>query len=100
MQRIWQIILLTALSLLAPVTEALACATCRPNPDDPITFAADMSVVFLGGLVMCILALFSSFFVYLWHRNRNPLIDPAQLIAEAPADGDPGLDAESFPARV
>jgi hypothetical protein len=84
-----------ALAVFAPATELLACATCRPDPNDPITVAADMSVLFLGGLVMLILGLITSFFGYLYYRSRNPLLDPAQLIAEADAD-----EPEAYPGHA
>lgn len=65
-----------------PLAEAMACAVCRPDADHPLAHAADMSVVFLGLLVMAILGMFCSFFGYLWYRNRNPLLDPGLLVAE------------------
>jgi hypothetical protein len=86
MNRFSTILAVLALVLLAPMAEALACATCMPNPDDPIARAADASVLFLGGVVVSILGMILSFFGYLAYRSRNPLLDPAQLIAEAESE--------------
>ena len=83
MNRTRTLLLALALAVFAPMADLMACATCRPDPSDPIARAADMSVVFLGLLVVGIMSMFCSFFGYLYYRSRHPLLDPAQLIAEA-----------------
>ncbi len=70
--------------ILAIQGQALACATCRKNSDDPSVLAADASIVFLGVLVMGILFSIFAFFGYIIYRSRNPLVDPEAVYAQMP----------------
>ena len=59
----------TALAAVAP-SPAQACAVCFGDPASPLTKGADAGVMFLLGVVMVVLAMFASVFLYWMKRAR------------------------------
>ncbi|HYC53473.1 MAG TPA: hypothetical protein VEL28_00840 [Candidatus Binatia bacterium] len=63
--------LLSAAMLLAAMPSAArACAVCFGDPASPLTKGADAGVLFLLGVVVVVLAMFASLFLYWMRRMR------------------------------
>ncbi|HYB99024.1 MAG TPA: hypothetical protein VEC57_07785 [Candidatus Limnocylindrales bacterium] len=58
-----------ALVAAAP-SAATACAVCFGDPNSPLSKGADAGVLFLLGVVVVVLAMFASLFLYWMRRMR------------------------------
>jgi hypothetical protein len=56
--------------LIAVPRVALACPVCFGQSDSPMAKGVNMGIFFLLGVVVCVLAAFAAFFVYLARRSR------------------------------
>lgn len=66
----WRLAVMLCVALLAPrVLEA--CAVCFGAKGQPVTEAASGAILFLLGLVACVLFAFAAFMVYLVVRARR-----------------------------
>lgn len=50
---------------------ALACPVCFGQSDSPMAKGVNMGIFFLLGVVVCVLAAFAAFFIYLARRSRT-----------------------------
>jgi len=62
---------LLAAVMLAVPRAALACPVCFGQSDSPLAQGTNMGIFFLLGIVVCVLAAFAAFFVYLARRSRT-----------------------------
>ena len=56
--------------LFAVPRAALACPVCFGQNDSPLAAAMNTVIVFMLGIVVCVLAAFASFFIYLMRRAK------------------------------
>lgn len=64
------VLLLITLALLAAPRAALACPVCFGNSDAPMAKATNLGIFMMLGVVVCMLAGFAAFFIYLNRRAR------------------------------
>ena len=64
------------LALLAAPRAALACSVCFGNSDAPMAKATNLGIFMMLVVVVCMLAGFAAFFIYLNRRAR--LIDSSK----------------------
>ena len=56
-------------------TESYACSVCFGDPNSTLTTGLNMGILSLLSIVIFILGSFMAFFVYLYRRSRNSLIN-------------------------
>ena len=55
------------------------CAVCFGDKDSPMTHGMNAGIFVLLGFIGVVLAAFATFFIYLWWRARNPILETLTL---------------------
>jgi hypothetical protein len=80
-----KILSILLLSILVPLSEAMACPFCYGAKDGKSTEHMAVAIWFLFGAVMSVLGGIGAFSFHLWRMGRTPL-EPHQELSEEDLD--------------